>query len=177
MTDAIEAPAAETPQVPAFTPPPPPKFKYFRDDAVAPVKPRPRLGAINRFEEVRVLWACKVPTDDVEELLRPDFWRIVAPRLSRNDIILALAESEGWEIEARVERVLPDGVEISVQKKMKRTSQGGNSTILGNGAFRTEFRQGSWHVFRVKDDYPVIRGHSTETAAIHAWAITQPRRA
>lgn len=131
---------------------------------------------INRFEEVRTVWGLKSPTSDAEDLLREDFWRLVAPRLKRNDVVHVISNDESWEVELRIESSSPEGCEVSIVKKIKRRAVGQRMTILGDGKFRTEYRGGSWSVIRIADQRVMLSGEMTENGAILKWLSEQPRR-
>jgi len=144
-----------------------------------PGTPRPALErpALSLFEQNRQVWTCKVPAGvTAEDLLYPDLWKNVATKVSRHDIIFAIADDESWECECRVEAAKPDGVEVSISKKLRRKPFSQRQTVLGDGHFVTAYQNGSWCVLRVKDQFPVIRGHATESAAVTHWLREQPRK-
>lgn len=141
-----------------------------------PAGPPKKILKINRFEEMRTIWSLKSPTSDAEDLLREDFWRVVAPRLKRHDVVHVISDDESWECELRIEASNPDGCEVSIVKKLKRRGIGRRMTLLGDGAFRTEYQGGWWCVIRIKDQRVVISGEATENAAILRWLADQPRR-
>lgn len=140
-------------------------------------RPEIKGTAFTLFEQKRQVWTCKAPGGaTAEDLLYPSFWKAVAGKVSRDDIIFAIADDGSWECECRVEAPKPDGIEISIVKKMKRKPFSQRQTVLGDGQFVTAYQNGSWCVLRVKDGFPVIRGHATEGAAITMWLREQPRK-
>lgn len=138
---------------------------------------RPVLDRVDLFEHSRQVWTCKAPPGaTTEDLLYEEFWQRAARRLNRHDIVFVIADDESWEAELRVEKSGPLGVEVSVVKKMKRTSFTSNRTILGDGEYVTTYQDGAWCVLRTKDKHPIIQGHATESAAIGHWLREVPRR-
>jgi hypothetical protein len=116
-----------------------------------------------------------VTQDDVRH---PDYWRNIAPLLSRHDLITIYADDESWEIEACVERVLQGGAHISVRKVYKReTLVHAGRIVDGLGDFYSEWRVGlGWCIVRRRDGHPVVQGHTLEANAIADWQRQQPRK-
>lgn len=139
---------------------------------------KPRLDRVDRFEEKRTLWTAKLPEGaTAEDLMREDFWQPVAARMNRHDIVFAVAYDESWEAECRVEASFPAGAKVSISKKLRRDGRDLlQRTVLGDGAYSTEYRNGSWAVLRTKDQRPVIEGEASENAAIMRWLREQPRK-
>lgn len=143
----------------------------------APVPALPSLRTIDKFEQRRGMWAVKMPPGaSAEDLMREEFWRPVAKHLHRHDHVFAINDDESAEFELRIEGVSPDGCEVTVVRTMKRKAVVRRQTALGDGAYHTEYRDGSWHVIRNRDGFSVVSGEATESSATLRWLAGQPQK-
>lgn len=111
-----------------------------------------------------------------EDLRRPEFYRLIAQKVYRDDIIRILAFDGSWEAEIIIDTAFESRAEVTIWKVGSRQPVKSNSTVLGDGAARTEYRGGTWSVIRISDGVELISGHATEGAAIGDWMRSQPRR-
>lgn len=151
-----------------------------RSGKVAPLDRKARADAkgLALAEQRRRHWLLKAAPDvGADELRHPDYWANVCSRFTRHDIITVLTDAEDQEIELCVERVLRDGLTVSVRKVHARESIATpGSAVDDAGAFRSEFRAGKgWCIVRAADGHAVIEGHAIEANAVAQWRREQPR--
>lgn len=133
---------------------------------------------LSLIEHKRRHWFIKAePGTGADELRHPDYWSPVCNQFTRHDLITVLTDTEDQEIELCVERVLRDGLTVSVRKVYSRESIATPGSIVdGVGNFRSEFRAGKgWCIIRAADGHPIIEGHGIEANAIAQWRREQPK--
>lgn len=146
-------------------------------EQLTPVK-RPKLPVQKLMDESQFRRRLVVVAPaglEKDDLRYPESWSLIAPKVSRHDIVTVIASDESWELECRVEAVKATGVEISIAKNVSRIGVVQAETQLGPDHF-TQWRPGrGWCVIRRSDGHELINGHTIEASASAQFFREQPK--